>query len=70
MVLSVPVNTSLIERLQLFEKYLDGKYSRLEVAFQENRHNAESKSRIKAERAQIAITREEFKLLFERELRS
>lgn len=54
----------------MFEKNLDDKYERIDAVFQEKRSNFDDRTRLKAERAEIDVTRHQFKRLFERELRS
>lgn len=66
----VPAEMSLDDRLRLFEKNLDDKYERVDAAFQAQRDDFDARTRLKTERAEIDITRHEFKRLFERELRS
>lgn len=66
----VPVDMSLIDRLRLFERTLDDKYEGVDAVLQERRGNLDDRARLKAERAEIDIVRQEFKRLFERELRS
>jgi hypothetical protein len=65
---------SLVDRLRLFEKDLDDKYERIDAIFHEERNDFDNRVRLKAERAEIDITRHAFKRLFERlferELRS
>lgn len=67
---AMPADMSLIDRLRLFEKNLDDKYERVDAVFEQKQDNFEDRGRLKAERAEIDITRHEFKRLFERELRS
>ena len=66
----IPADMSLTDRLRLFEKNLDDKLERVEAVLEEKRDNFDDRVRLKAERAEIGITRHEFKLLFEQELRS
>ena len=66
----LPADMSLIDRLRLFEKTLDDKYERVDAHLQERRDNFDDRSRLKTERAEIDVTRRQFKRLFERELRS
>jgi hypothetical protein len=66
----VPADMSLIDRLRLFEKTLDDKYERVDAPLQTRMDNFDDRTRLKTERAEIDITRLEFKRLFERERRS
>ena len=61
---------SLVDRLRMFEKNLDDKHERVEAVLEAKRDNFDDRLRLKAERAEIDITRHEFKRIFERELRS
>ena len=65
---SIPANTSVEERLRLFEKYLDDKYKRTDDELNKHRSAADRRSVLKAERAEVAIIQVTFRSLFEREL--
>jgi len=66
----IPADMSLADRLRMFEKNLDDKYESVSAVLEAKRDNFDDRLRLKAERAEIAITRNEFKRLFEQELRS
>lgn len=66
----IPADMSLADRLRMFEKNLDDKYESVSAVLEAKRDNFDDRLRLKAERAEIAITRSEFKRLFEQELRS
>jgi len=64
----VPADMSLVDRLRLFEKNLDDRYERANAVLKERRNEFNDRARLKAERAEIDVTRHQFKRLFEREL--
>ena len=66
----IPADTSLMERLRLFEKSLDDRYERVDAEVEKNRDNLDAQARLKTERAVINVIQNEFERLFEQELRS
>ena len=66
----LPAEMSLIDRLRLFEKTLDDKYERVDAYLQARKDDFDGRTRLKGERAEIDVTRRQFKRLFECELRS
>lgn len=64
----IPADASVIDRLRIFEKALDDRFERVDAELARKRDNLDDRSRLKTERAQIEITRHNFKRLFEREL--
>ena len=66
----IPEDTSLEDRIRLFEKYMDDEYGRIDAELDETQLGFDTRTRLKTERAEIDATRWTFKRLFERELKS
>lgn len=64
----IPTDTSVIDRLRMFERDVDDRLERVDAELARKRHILDDRSRLKTERAQIEIMRHNFKQLFEREL--
>jgi hypothetical protein len=65
----LPADTTLEERLRLFEKYLEDKYQRTDAELEKHLHDGDRRAILKAERAEVSIIQGKFRTLFERELR-
>lgn len=65
----LPADTTLEERLRLFEKYLEDKYQRTDAELEKHLKESDRRAVLKAERAEVAIIQGRFRTLFERELR-
>lgn len=65
----IPADTSLHQRLRLFEKYLEDKYQRTNAELKATSHDMDRRPILKAERAEVTIIQSTFRQLFDRELR-
>ena len=66
---AIPADTSIAERLQLFERYLEDKYRRTDAELDKHLRDPDRRAVLKAERAEVATIQGTFRMLFERELR-
>jgi len=67
MTIQVPDNTSVLERMRLFNEYLDARFERVD-AVSRDAESFDNRTRLKTERAEVNVIRSDFQRLFENEL--
>jgi hypothetical protein len=67
MTIQVPENTSVLERMRLFNEYLDERFARVDTVSRDA-ENFDDRTRLKSERAEVNVIRSDFQHLFENEL--
>lgn len=67
MSIQVPENTSVLERMRLFNEYLENRFDRVD-AVSRDAESFENRTRLKTERAEVKVIRSDFQRLFETEL--
>ena len=67
MTIQVPVNKSVLERMRLFNEYLDKRFAEID-ATSRDAESFDARTRLKSERAEVKVIRSDFRRLFENEL--
>ena len=67
MSIQVPENTSVLERMRLFNEYLENRFDRVD-AVSRDAESFDNRTRLKTERAEVNVIRSDFQRLFETEL--
>ncbi len=67
MTIQVPENKSVLERMRLFNEYLDKRFAEVDATSIEV-ESFDTRTRLKSERAEVKVIRSDFQRLFENEL--
>ncbi len=67
MTIQVPENKSVLERMRLFNEYLDKRFAEVDATSREV-ESFDTRTRLKSERAEVKVIRSDFQRLFENEL--
>ncbi len=67
MTIQVPENKSVLDRMRLFNEYLDRRFAEVD-ATSRDAESFDTRTRLKSERAEVKVIRSDFQRLFEIEL--
>ena len=67
MTIQIPQNKSVLERMRLFNEYLDQRFAEVD-ATSRDAESFDTRTRLKSERAEVKVIRSDFQRLFESEL--
>ncbi len=67
MTIQVPENTTVLERMRLFNEYLDERFEKVD-SISKDAESFDDRTRLKSERAEVNVIRSDFQRLFESEL--
>ena len=67
MTIQVPENTTVLERMRLFNEYFDRRFAEVD-ATSRDAASFDTRTRLKSERAEVKVIRSDFQRLFESEL--
>ncbi len=67
MTIQVPENKSMLDRMRLFNEYLDNRFAEVD-AISRDAESFDTRTRLKSERAEVKVIRSDFQRLFESEL--